>query len=83
MVVLRHSRYSVLVLLVTLSIDFNSCHTLQYFQNIGLEQMFVLQQKGSVTKVSTKEQLLAIIDRLTDNEMVFVLEFLKRILNLD
>jgi len=69
--------------MVTLSIDFHSCHTLQYFQNIGLEQMFVLQQKGSVTKVSEKEQLLSIIERLTDNEIVFVLEFLKRILHLD
>lgn len=31
---------------------------------------------------STREQLLHIIEKLSDNEVIFVLEFLKRILRL-
>lgn len=71
MVVLRHSRYSVLVLLVTLSIDFNSCHTLQYFQNIEVEQMFVINRRA-VTNVSiTREDLINLIEKLTDEQIEY------------
>lgn len=33
--------------------------------------------------MSTKEQLHSLIDKLTDNEVTFFLEFLKRILGID
>jgi hypothetical protein len=70
-VVLRHSRYS-LVLMVTLSIDFNSCHTLKYFQNIKVEQMFVINRRA-VTNVSiTREDLIKLIEKLTDEQTEYV-----------
>lgn len=32
---------------------------------------------------NTRSQLIEIIEKLTDNEVIFVLQFLKRILHLD
>ena len=81
MVVLRHSRYSVLVLLVTLSIDFNSCHTLQYFQNIERNGCSLHNRRAGKTMSTTKEQKIhSIIDLLEKCNDIPLLDLIEKLL---
>lgn len=43
----------------------------------------MLYHGKAVNVLSTKEQLIAIIEKLSENELIFILEFLKKIFRLD
>ena len=80
MVVLRYSRYSVLVFMDTLSIAFSSCHIIHYFQNIGSERVFRSLRKESAN-MSAVDQLVTYIRNLTPEQMNKVVNQLPRLIS--
>ena len=79
-VVLRRTRYS-LVLMVTLSIDFNSWHTLQYFQNIERNGCSLHNRRAGNTMSTTKEQKIQnIVELLNKCHDIPLLDLIEKLL---
>lgn len=54
----------------------------EYFRRIAI-LFFTNNRKAGNPVNNPKEQLLAIIEKLSENEVIFLLEFLRKILHLD
>lgn len=54
----------------------------EYFRRIAI-LFFTNNRKAGNSVHNPKEQLLAIIEKLSENEVIFLLEFLRKILHLD
>lgn len=55
----------------------------KYFCSITIERAFVVKQKGRVNNVDTKEHLIkeinVILDDLSENKLIYILTFIKKV----
>lgn len=81
MVVLRCSHILVHLLMVTLSIDFNSCHIIHYFQNIEWNGCSLYNRRAGITMSATKEQKIQnIIELLNECNDIPLLDLIVKLL---
>lgn len=82
MVVLRHSRSFCLIrqTIPNLPIHIANKKIFMYYNKRNYRSYLPIERK--ICMSTTKKQLIEIIEHLSENEAIFVLEFLKRILRI-